>query len=210
MTRDTRDVRRRSQPEFRATKWLPSIARGVGAVVGASVLLVACAVDDPGSTANTGATEFSNQGDPPETPDKPGPRSGRVVTIDRVVDGDTIIVEPNERVRLIGIDTPESVKPDSPEECFGAEASRRLSALLPPGTEVVLVADVESQDRFERSLAYVYRRDDDLFVNAALIDEGFAFAYTVPPNVAFADEFVDLQRTARREGRGLWSACPSG
>ncbi len=165
-----------------------------------SALLVACAGADPDERREpTDATDASEG--------RVG-RVGRVVRVVRVVDGDTIVVDADERVRLIGIDTPESVKPDSPVECFGIEASRRLGALVPPGTEVVLVPDVEPEDRYGRTLAYVYRGDDDLFVNAALVDDGFAFAYTVPPNVAFADEFVDRQRAAREAGRGLWSACP--
>jgi nuclease-like protein len=74
---------------------------------------------------------------------------------------------------------------------------------------VRLVYDVEHLDRYGRTLAYVYRRSDGLFVNAAMVSDGFAQAYTYPPNVAHADEFVALQRAAREAGRGLWSACPS-
>jgi micrococcal nuclease len=129
--------------------------------------------------------------------------------VTRVVDGDTIVVDDGERVRLIGIDTPESVKPDSPVECFGLEASRRLSQLLPVGIRVDLVADVEPTDRYDRTLAYVYL-PDGRFVNGLLVSEGFAFAYTVPPNVAHADELVRLQGEARAADRGLWSACPVG
>src|SRR5438132_8306846 len=80
--------------------------------------------------------------------------------VERVVDGDTIIVHiggRRERVRLIGIDTPESVKPNTPVQCFAIEASNRTKALLPPGTPVRLVADVEQRDKYKRLLAYVYR-----------------------------------------------------
>ena len=127
--------------------------------------------------------------------------------VQRVVDGDTIRVEPAERVRLIGIDTPESVKPGGPVECFGKEASRHLASLLPHGTVVRLVGDVEQRDRYGRLLAYVYRASDGLFVNAAMVRDGFAQPLTIPPNVAHAAEFVELARTAREAGRGLWSAC---
>ena len=73
-----------------------------------------------------------------------------------------------------------------------------------------LVYDVERRDRFDRTLAYVYRRADTRFVNGAMVREGYAFAYTVPPNVAHADDFARWQAEARAAGRGLWSACPAG
>ena len=69
--------------------------------------------------------------------------------------------------------------------------------------------DVEERDRFGRLLAYVYRASDGLFVNAALVRGGFARTLTIPPNVRFADRLAALARTARRESRGLWSACAS-
>ena len=137
-----------------------------------------------------------------------GPGRAEVV---RVVDGDTIVVTvagTEERVRLIGIDTPESVDPRSPVDCFGPEASRATAELLPAGTAVRLVRDVEPRDRFDRLLAYVYRADDGTFVNLALAASGFAHAATFPPNLAHTDELVAAVARARSEGRGLWGACP--
>ena len=128
----------------------------------------------------------------------------------RVVDGDTLVVEiagAEERVRLIGIDTPESVDPRSPVDCFGHEASAATKALLPAGTEVRLVRDVEARDRYDRLLAYVYRVEDDTFVNLALAEQGFAEVATFPPNVAHTDDLVAAVARAREEGVGLWSAC---
>ena len=128
----------------------------------------------------------------------------------RVVDGDTVVVRldgVDERVRLIGIDTPESVDPRTPVECFGKEASEHAGSLLPPGTAVRLVRDVEARDRYDRLLAYVYRADDGLFVNLAMAEAGYADVATFPPNVAHVDEFVAAVAAARAEGRGLWSAC---
>ena len=142
-----------------------------------------------------------------------GPGEGdddRGAEVVRVVDGDTVVVRvggDEEPVRLIGIDTPESVDPRSPVECFGTEASRRTAALLPEGTEVRLVLDVEARDRYDRLLAYLYRADDGTFVNLALVEEGFASVLTYPPNVAHTDEFVAAAADARREGLGLWQAC---
>jgi len=127
----------------------------------------------------------------------------------RVVDGDTVAVRVGgreETVRLIGIDTPETVDPRSPVECFGQEASDRAKALLPEGTGVRLVPDVEARDRYDRLLAYVYR-DDGTFVNLALVEDGYASVATYPPNVAHTSEFTAAAARARDEGRGLWSAC---
>ncbi len=142
-------------------------------------------------------------------PEGPAPEPG-AATVVRVVDGDTVLVEIDgreERVRLIGIDTPESVKPDTPVECFGKEASAHTAALLPEGTAVRLVRDVEARDDFDRLLAYVYRADDDLFVNLAIVEAGYARPLTIPPNVAHADEFVEAARRAESSDAGLWSAC---
>jgi micrococcal nuclease len=127
----------------------------------------------------------------------------------RVVDGDTIRVVQGgreEAVRYIGVDTPETVKPGSPVECFGKAASRANRELV-EGERVRLVEDVEARDRYGRRLAYVYRASDGLFVNAELVRRGFATALTVPPNVTHADQFARLAGRARRAGRGLWSAC---
>ena len=138
---------------------------------------------------------------------KPGALpSGDDTTIERVVDGDTLATGLG-KVRLIGIDTPETVDPRRPVGCFGHEASANTAALLPEGTQVRLVYDVERRDRFGRLLAYVYRRSDGLFVNARILADGFASILTIPPNVAHAEEFFELQRAAREAGRGLWSAC---
>jgi micrococcal nuclease len=137
-----------------------------------------------------------------------GGADGRASVV-RVVDGDTVEVRVGDRdetVRLIGIDTPETVDPRSPMECFGEEASARTKALLPEGTEVRLVADVEPRDQYDRLLAYVYR-DDGTFVNLALVEDGYASVLTYPPNVAHAGEFTAAAARARDEGRGLWSTC---
>jgi micrococcal nuclease len=127
----------------------------------------------------------------------------------RVVDGDTIRVRLDgrtERVRYIGIDTPESVKPGTAVQCFAKRASAANAALV-AGRSVRLVADVEERDRYGRLLAYVYREPDGAFVNARLVRDGYARTLTIAPNVAHARELADLARAARREHRGLWSAC---
>lgn len=141
-----------------------------------------------------------------------------------VVDGDTVTVRIEEvvagpgsgttstgdvlDVRLLGIDTPETVKPGEVVECFGREASAAASALL-EGRDVRLVDDVENVDGYGRLLRYVYIGDE--MANARLVVNGYASVYTYPPNVRHSDLFVALQREARAAERGLWAeeSCPS-
>ena len=146
------------------------------------------------------------------------PGGYETATVTRVVDGDTIVVDitgrtdgpgagaaplgPDQRVRLLGIDTPESVDPRRPVGCFGKEASAAASAFT-QGQEVRLVADIEEVDGFDRLLRYVYLGDE--MVNARLVVNGYATVFTYPPNVRHADLFVELQREAREAERGLWS-----
>ena len=132
---------------------------------------------------------------------------GLDTTVDRVVDGDTLIVAGGYRIRLIGVDTPETKDPRRPVQCFGQEASAFLTGLLPPGTGIRLVGDVEARDVYDRTLAYAYRLPDGLFVNADLVRQGYARILTIPPNVAHTDELVVLAQQAREAGRGLWTAC---
>lgn len=127
-----------------------------------------------------------------------------------VVDGDTITVHIDgrtERVRLIGIDTPETKKPDTPVECFGPEASAFTTKLLPVGTPLHLQRDVEARDKYGRLLAYVYRVKDGMFVNLEIIAKGYARLLTIPPNVTHVDRFVTAARDAQRQNLGLWSGC---
>src|SRR4051812_39102195 len=128
-------------------------------------------------------------------------------TVTRVVDGDTIHVFTggrDESVRYIGVDTPESVKPGTPVQCFAKAASAENHRLV-AGRRVRLVYDAERRDRYGRLLAYVYR--DGVFVNAALVRAGYARTLTIPPNVRFAERFAGLARDAREHRRGLWRRC---
>ncbi|HEU4657474.1 MAG TPA: thermonuclease family protein [Capillimicrobium sp.] len=134
---------------------------------------------------------------------------GVEATVTRVVDGDTVHVDldgADETVRYIGVDTPESVKPGTPVECFAKEASARNAALV-DGEDVRLRFDAERRDRYGRLLAYVYRARDGLFVNERLVRDGYARPLTIPPNVRHANRFAALARRAREDDRGLWSAC---
>jgi micrococcal nuclease len=129
--------------------------------------------------------------------------------VTRVVDGDTIkvsIAGQVDTVRYIGVDTPETRRPGTPIECFGKAASAHNRRLV-EGREVVLGTDAEPRDRYGRLLAYVHRRPDGLFVNAALVRDGYATILTIPPNVRHAGRLLEAERAARRRGAGLWSAC---
>ena len=136
--------------------------------------------------------------------DGPPPAGGGV---ERVVDGATVIVRAAGgalRVRLLGIDTPETVDPDRPVGCFGPEASAYTKHLL-TGRSVTLVYDRELHDRYGRLLAYIYLHGR--FVNALLIELGYARTLSIPPNTAHAAELASLERRAALDGRGLWGAC---
>jgi micrococcal nuclease len=136
-----------------------------------------------------------------------GPASGEAL-VTRVVDGDTVEARIDggiEDIRLIGIDTPESVQPGAPVECFGPEASEFLRGLL-EGRRVRLVFGVERRDRYGRLLAYVHL--GDRFVNAIIVRRGLARTLTIPPNDRHAELFGRLEGEAARAGRGLWGACP--
>jgi micrococcal nuclease len=125
----------------------------------------------------------------------------------RVVDGDTIVASidgDDEYVRYIGVDTPETVKPDTPVQCFGSRASAENHRLV-EGRTVRLVFDAEARDDYGRLLAYVYA--GSRFVNAELVRGGYARTLAIVPNTAHAVEFHRLAARAARVGRGLWGAC---
>lgn len=154
--------------------------------------------ESPTSTLAQDSPEASRPRPSEDLPD------GRDVVVTSITDGDTFRAG-DERVRLIGVDTPEV---SGGVECFGREATAALDRLIPPGTDVRLVADVEPVDRYDRTLAYVYRLDDGTFVNLALARDGYAQPLTIPPDVAHAGDFAEAAAEARDAGRGLWSACP--
>jgi micrococcal nuclease len=135
-----------------------------------------------------------------------GPASARAF-VARVVDGDTIEARIGGRledVRYIGVDTPETVKPDTPVQCFGPRASAFNHGLV-ERRRVRLVFGVERRDVYGRLLAYVYLGHG--FVNAMLVRRGLARSLTIPPNNRFAPLFRRLELRAARAGRGLWGKC---
>ena len=122
--------------------------------------------------------------------------------VQRVVDGDTVVLAGGERVRYIGVDTPELHHPTKPVQPYAREASE-FNRRLVEGKPVRLEYDVQRRDRYGRLLAYVYL-EDGTFVNAELVRQGYAQLLTIPPDVKHADLFVRLQKEAREAGRGLW------
>ena len=129
--------------------------------------------------------------------------------VSKIVDGDTIkvIIDGEEQtVRLIGVDTPETVHPNKDVECYGLEASDFTKSLLT--NKIVELEFDESQgqtDRYGRLLAYVYRADDHLFVNRELIKQGYAYEYTYNTPYKYQTEFQQDQETASASKIGLWS-----
>jgi micrococcal nuclease len=131
-------------------------------------------------------------------------------TLVRPIEGDTVVVRiggRDEHVRLIGIDTPESVSQQVPVECFGPEAKHRTAELLPAGTRVRLERDIEARDKYDRLLAYLTRVDDGVLVNLLLVEEGFAESAAFPPNTAHQPDFDRAQADAKQAQRGLWPQC---
>lgn len=122
----------------------------------------------------------------------------------RVIDGDTIEIEGGERVRYIGIDSPESIGAENGPECFGAEAWAKNQELV-GGKMVRLEKDTSERDKFGRLLRYVYV--GDVFVNQELVRLGFARAVVYPPDIAHQTLIFDAEKEARDFGSGLWSAC---
>ncbi len=138
-----------------------------------------------------------------------GSTDSAAATVLKVIDGDTIVLKlqsQTETVRLLGIDTPETVHPNKPVECFGPEASAFIKATLKRGTTVKLVRDVEPRDRFQRLLVYLYLADGTLF-NQLLIERGFARTLNIEPNTAFATQFAHHESNARNRRVGLWQSC---
>jgi len=135
------------------------------------------------------------------------PPQSAVAYVTRVVDGDTVEVRlggGEEDVRYSGVDTPETVKPETPVQCFGPQASK-FNHRLVEGRRVRLVFGAERRDVYGRLLAYVYL--DGRFVNAELLRRGLARTLTIPPNDRFAGRFKRLEIAAARAGRGLCGSC---
>ncbi len=158
--------------------------------------------------AQSAADHGSVFGSPTQS-EEPGARDGEYKKVLRVIDGDTIVVSPHEKVRLIGVDTPETVHPKKAVECFGKDAKEFTRSAV-EGKTVLLVFDQTNsarhhKDKYGRILAYVYLEDGSM-LNRELVRQGFAHAYTRFPFRRLV-EFRELERAARAQAIGLWSHC---
>ena len=133
-----------------------------------------------------------------------GTRAFEEALVVRVIDGDTVELENGDRVRYLGIDTPETVHTDKPVECYGPEASQRNKELV-EGKMVRLLKDGPDRDDYGRFLRYVFV--DDTFVNGDLVWGGYAYARSYGDVPLFYQTLVQLERSAREGERGLWEAC---
>ncbi|MCA9388858.1 thermonuclease family protein [Candidatus Berkelbacteria bacterium] len=130
--------------------------------------------------------------------------STNTVLVTKIIDGDTIELETGQRVRYIGIDTPEITK--GKKECYGQSAKAYNQDLI-LNKKITLIKDVSETDRYGRLLRYIYL--DDVFVNEQLVKNGYAYAATFPPDVKFSNYFIQLENQARSLGLGLWGGCSS-
>jgi micrococcal nuclease len=143
---------------------------------------------------------FCNSRDNPEAADT-------FYKVVKVVDGDTFWIDDGtqkgKKIRLIGVDAPETRRTSRKDVGFYGQESKKYLTNLILNREVRLEYDVDRKDRYGRTLAYVYLKDGT-FVNAEIVKRGFGMVMTVPPNVKFAETFLDFQREARERERGLW------
>ena len=133
--------------------------------------------------------------------------------IKRVVDGDTVELQNGKKVRYLEIDTPELHHPTKPVQCFAKEAMEENKKLV-EGKEVYLLKGITNTDRYQRLLRYIYLPNpkdashEALFVNRYLVEEGFAYSYKYPPDIKYNLLFLQLEKKARENHKGLWQQCP--
>ena len=149
------------------------------------------------------AIPFSKQSEttPPPQVNNTETKKENTFLLTRVIDGDTIELQNGQKVRYIGIDTPELT---GTNECYGLEA-KDFNATLVENKKVRLEKDVSETDKYERLLRYVYV--DTVFVNAQLVQNGFANATSYPPDIKYQQQFLNLERQARENNKGLWASC---
>ena len=181
------------------------VMAGVGALAGVVVLLGFAALRGARGPRPAVLLSANLQSSTP-APDERIATEERTVLVLRVVDGDTIDLATGEHVRYVGVNTPEMVDPRRPVQCFGKEASERNRELM-EGKRVRLEKDISETDKYGRLLRYVYV--GDVFVNLARVEEGFARVSIFPPDVKYQEKFLEAERRAREEKRGLWSGCPA-
>jgi len=133
------------------------------------------------------------------------PKNGKLIKVIRVIDGDTIELEGGEKLRYIGIDTPELHDPRKPVQCFAQKASDKNKELV-EGKFIKFYKDINERDKYQRLLGYVYT-EDGLFINLELVKTGYAFSYTYPPDISKQTEFQKAEQVAKEKKLGLWANC---
>ena len=157
---------------------------------------------NPSPVANVGYQAALEEPLKEQSPAKTTHNKNGAVQVARVVDGDTIVLASGERLRYIGIDTPEEVDARKPVQCFAREAAEKNKELVEEKM-VTFVKDVDERDKYGRLLGFVYL-EDGTFVNLELVKDGYAFAYAYPPDISKSAEFRDAERYARENKLGLW------
>lgn len=132
-------------------------------------------------------------------------------TVKEVIDGDTIELTNGQKVRYIGINTPETSHPRKGIECFGKEAKQKNKEIM-EGKIIYMAKDVSETDRYDRLLRFVYLPNphathEALFVNQYLVEQGYAYASSYPPDISKNDIFNQAQKLAEEQNRGLWKSC---
>ncbi len=128
----------------------------------------------------------------------------RSAKVSAIIDGDTLVVDGGERIRIIGIDTPERGRDGKPGEPYAKVASDYLARLIPPGTTIGLAFDNERQDKYGRTLAHVLRANGEP-VAVALLENGYARTLVIAPNTRQASCYAAIEERARQQRRGIWS-----
>lgn len=133
------------------------------------------------------------------------------VKVNRVIDGDTIVLEDGRTIRYLEVDTPETKKPNTPVQCFGPEASAYNTNLV-QNAVVYITKDKEATDRYGRDLRFVFLQESDTnsiekSVNALLVHNGYGRARSYKPNNTYEDVFKDIEQKAKAEKKGVWN-CP--
>lgn len=180
----------------------------LGSITGILIFKVAQEPEFSESSVSTNATSIKNVlGEETEN-------NIQLYKVTKIVDGDTIKVNYNDKtetIRLLGIDTPETVDPRKEVQCYGVEASNKMKELL-ENKEISLELDLSQglRDKYNRILAYVYRAKDNLFINLELIKLGYAYEYTYNLPYKYQKEFRKAETSAKASQLGLWNpnVCP--
>jgi micrococcal nuclease len=202
--------RRRTRSSRRSRRSLLGLAV---VVVGAVLVVLFPQLLDGGAPGGGPGGAPGGSAAPPSAVPSTVPAGADAATVERVVDGDTVIVVEadsgaRERIRLIGVDTPETVEPGAPVDCFGPEASAYTTEALPAGSTVWLEDDASQgdADRYDRLLRYVWTGGGGL-LNQQLIASGLGTEDTYDQPYRYRDAFVAAEAAARDSGAGLWGAC---